>query len=69
MTETEELAYLKARIASVFAQREALKADLSSGKLRPRQGFAALETVDAELSALDSRFKALWDKQNAHSSK
>ena len=67
MTEAEEMDYLKNRIAAVFAQRENLKADLASGKLRPRAGFAALESVDAELSALDSRFKTLWDKQQQKS--
>lgn len=63
MTEAEEMDYLKNRIALVFTRRENLKADVESGKLRPRQGFAALESVDAELSALDLRFKTLWDKQ------
>lgn len=63
MTEIEELAALKARIASVFARREQLKQAMGEGSMPPRQGFRALESVDAELSALDSRFKQLWDAQ------
>ncbi|OQX11439.1 MAG: hypothetical protein BWK73_17645 [Thiothrix lacustris] len=63
MTATEELADLKARIATVFAQRERLKQALGAGNMPPRQGFRELESVDAELSALDLRFKQLWDAQ------
>ncbi len=63
MTAAEELADLKARIATVFAQRENLKKAMGEGKMPPRQGFQALESVDAELSALDLRFKQLWDAQ------
>ncbi len=65
MTEAEEMDYLRNRIALVFARRESLKADLETGKLRPHEGFAALENVDAELSVLDLRFKTLWDKQHS----
>lgn len=63
MTEAEELASLKARIATVFAQREQLKQAMNAGNIAPRQGFRELESVDAELSALDLRFKQLWDAQ------
>lgn len=63
MTEIEELADLKARIAQTFARREALKQALSNGSVPPRQGFKELAEVDAALSALDSRFKQLWDAQ------
>ena len=63
MTEAEKLASLKARIATVFAQREQLKQAMNAGNIAPRQGFRELESVDAELSALDLRFKQLWDAQ------
>ena len=65
MTETAELADLKARIAQTFAQREALKQALGNGSVPPRQGFKELAEVDAALSALDSRFKQLWDAQHS----
>lgn len=65
MTVAEEMDYLKKRIALVFARRETLKAALECGKTHPREGFSALEAVDAELSALDLRFKHLWDAQHA----
>ncbi|QTR47699.1 hypothetical protein J9253_07205 [Thiothrix litoralis] len=63
MTVAEELVDLKARIATVFAQRESLKQAMGEGKMPPRQGFRELESVDTELSALDLRFKQLWDAQ------
>ncbi|MDD5394385.1 MAG: hypothetical protein PHE17_15325 [Thiothrix sp.] len=63
MTAAEELADLKARIATVFAQREQLKQAMNAGNIAPRQGFRELESVDEELSALDLRFKQLWDAQ------
>lgn len=63
MTETEELADLKARIAEVFARRENLKQAMGEGSILPRQGFRELEATDTELSALDLRFKQLWDAQ------
>lgn len=65
MTVAEELVDLKARIATVFAQRESLKQAMGEGKMPPRQGFRELESVDTELSALDLRFKQLWDAQQA----
>lgn len=60
-----EIQQTQARIAEVFARREQLKHALDSGTLPARLGFSQLETVDRELSELDSRFKALWDA--AHS--
>ncbi|MEB4593194.1 hypothetical protein VSS37_19605 [Candidatus Thiothrix sp. Deng01] len=63
MADTEEMADLRARIATVFARREQLKQAMGEGSIPPRQGFRELENVDAELSALDSRFKQLWDAQ------
>lgn len=63
MTETEEMDKLRACIAAVFARREQLKQALDEGSMPVRQGFQELEAVDKELSALDSRFKQLWDAQ------
>lgn len=65
MTETEEMDALRARIASVFARREQLKQAVGDGSMPAREGFRELEKVDAELSALDLRFKQLWDAQQA----
>lgn len=64
MNAEQEMAELKGRIAEVFARRERLKQELESGALPPRAGFARLEETDRELSALDSRFKTLWDAAN-----
>jgi hypothetical protein len=63
MTEVEEMADVKARIAEVFARRESLKQGMGDGTIPPRQGFRELAEVDVELSALDLRFKQLWDAQ------
>ncbi|MBU0653778.1 MAG: hypothetical protein KJ914_01460 [Gammaproteobacteria bacterium] len=63
MTEVEEMAEVKARIAEVFARRESLKQGMGAGRIPPRQGFRELAEVDVELSALDLRFKQLWDAQ------
>lgn len=56
-----ELQQLKSRIAEVYARRERLKQALDNGQLAPRAGFPQLDTVDRELSDLDTRFKAMWD--------
>ncbi|MEW5787389.1 MAG: hypothetical protein AB1899_06005 [Pseudomonadota bacterium] len=55
------LADLKARIAQTWARRENLKAQLAAGQLAPHTGLRQLETLDRDLSDLDSRYKALWD--------
>jgi hypothetical protein len=58
---------LRAEIAALAAKREALKQAMEqwyAGSGRGRfPGLAELETVDRELSALDTRFKTLWDKR------
>lgn len=61
MHDDEEMQKLKSRIAEVFARRERLKQALNDGSLQPRSGFPQLEATDSELSALDSRYKRLWD--------
>jgi hypothetical protein len=61
MTTQQEIIQLKARIAQVYAQREGLKRALETGALAPRAGLQQLDETDRLLSALDTRFKALWD--------
>jgi len=56
---------LKQKIAGLYKQRESLKQALEAGAIKPAQGFARLDTIDAELSELDSAYKLLWDKHNA----
>lgn len=63
MTEAEEMDELRVRIATTFARREQLKQALGESTIPARRGFRELEAVDRELSALDSRFKQLWDAQ------
>ena len=60
----QEMQQIKGRIAKVYARREQLKQALASGRLAPRAGFPQLVATDQELSALDSRYKALWDAAN-----
>ncbi len=62
----QEINRLKSRIAETYVRREALKRDLETGALPPRRGFARLETIDRELSELDTRFKQLWDASRAN---
>lgn len=62
----QEIQQVKQRIAEVYARREQLKAELQSGAIAPRVGLARLDETDQELSALDSRFKRLWDAQRAN---
>ncbi|MDD4881130.1 MAG: hypothetical protein PHR30_02930 [Gallionellaceae bacterium] len=57
----QEMQQIKGRIAEVYARREQLKQALDSGRLAPRAGFPQLDATDQELSALDSRYKTLWD--------
>lgn len=57
----QELHQLKASIAEVYARRERLKLTLAEGALSAREGLAALEVIDLQLSALDSLYKTLWD--------
>lgn len=61
MTTQQEISYLKDRIAQVYARREGLKRALETGALAPRAGLQQLDETDRLLSALDTRFKALWD--------
>lgn len=61
MPAEQEIQRLKSRIAEVYAHREQLKRALEIGALPPRAGFTQLEQTDRELSALDTRFKTLWD--------
>ncbi len=63
MTDAEEMAELRACIAATFTRREQLKQAVGEGFIPARQGFRELEAIDKALSALDSRFKQLWDKQ------
>lgn len=56
-----ELQQLKARIAEVVAEREALKRAIESGRLGAAEGLRRLELLDNELSALDTAFKRDWD--------
>lgn len=58
-TEADELIQLKTRIATLWANREGLKQQLAAGTLAPHAGLRQLETLDRELSDLDSRFEAL----------
>ncbi len=52
---------LKAHIAEVVTEREALKQAIESGRLGAAEGLRRLEPLDNELSALDSAFKREWD--------
>lgn len=61
----QEIQQVKQHIATVCARREQLKGELQTGVIAPRVGLARLEATDRELSALDSRFKQLWDAQQA----
>jgi hypothetical protein len=61
MTSQQEISQLKDRIAQVYAQRERLKRELETGVLATRTGLRQLDETDRLLSALDTRFKALWD--------
>lgn len=65
MNDTATLDELKQRIAALWQQREDLKAQLESSRDNKtrRTIWQALETVDTQLSELDSRFKRLWDEQ------
>jgi hypothetical protein len=67
-----ELERIKATIAEVVVDRERLKAEMEqwySGRWKGSFPKAAeLERLDATLSALDSRFKTLWDASKARSS-
>jgi chromosome segregation ATPase len=64
MTDTEEMSQLREQIAQTVAQRDALKLAIENGSTPARNGLRELIEVDARLSALDSRFKHLWDSAN-----
>jgi uncharacterized protein (DUF4213/DUF364 family) len=64
----DEAARLKSAIAAVFARRATLKAEMEAwyaqGKLRYPNNDELLR-IDAELASLDTRFKQVWDAQQA----
>lgn len=59
------LAVLKQQIAHTAEQRNFLKREMdswyASGQRGRFSGYAELETVDAQLSVLDTAYKRLWD--------
>jgi hypothetical protein len=63
-----EMDALRVEIAALAAKRETLKQAMEkwyAGAGRGRYpGMAELEAVDGELSALDTRFKRLWDARH-----
>jgi chaperonin cofactor prefoldin len=61
MTDAQEMNQLRDQIAKTVAQRDALKMAIENASVPARQGLRELNEVDARLSALDSRFKQLWD--------
>ncbi len=64
MTDAEAMKQLREQIAATVTQRDALKLAIENGSMPARQGLRDLIEVDARLSALDSRFKRLWDDAN-----
>ena len=68
MTDGKEISQLREQIAATVAQRDALKLAIENGSMPARQGLRELIEVDARLSALDSRFKRLWDAANPRKS-
>ena len=58
-----EMQRLRARIAEVVARRDALKQAIEKGELPPSRGLRQLESLDRELSELDTAFKQRWDAQ------
>lgn len=60
----DDEAGLRAQIAATWATREAIKADLAARGRPVREVLARLARVDALLSSLDTRFKALWDSRH-----
>jgi len=68
-TADEDMAPLRADIRAVVTRRDRLKAAMEAWyDNRPGGRFpqmAELLSLDERLSALDSRFKRLWDRQQA----
>jgi len=68
-TADEDMAQLRADIRAVVTRRDRLKAAMEAWyDNRPGGRFpqmAELLSLDERLSALDSRFKRLWDRQQA----
>lgn len=64
----DEAARLKSAIAAVFARRATLKAEMEAwyaqGKLRFPHNDELLR-IDAQLAYLDTRYKQVWDAQQA----
>jgi hypothetical protein len=68
MTSTEEMIRLRELIAQTVIQRDALKLAVEEGSIPLRRGLRELDEVDTRLSALDTRFKHLWDSANPRNS-
>jgi hypothetical protein len=68
MTDTEEMKQLRQQIAQTVRQRDALKLAIENASIPARKGLRELIEMDARLSALDSRFKHLWDNTNPRKS-
>lgn len=66
MNASQELNALKAEIADRFARREQLKQTIAATRdpAQRRALWQTLENEDAALSALDTRFKRLWEAQS-----
>ncbi|KIM11324.1 MAG: hypothetical protein KU37_06725 [Sulfuricurvum sp. PC08-66] len=67
---TPEMAQIKAMIIESFRQRESLKNAMKAWyEERPNAHFPMTQNlilVDATLSKLDTHYKTLWDRFNAH---
>lgn len=72
LTSVDNMAWLKQRIASDYADKQCLTESMErwydAGHHQRFPDFNALNYVTTRLSRMDSRYKALWDQQhpNAH---
>jgi chromosome segregation ATPase len=64
MTDSEEMDQLREQIAQTLKQKEALKLAIENATISRRKALRELEQADIRLSALDDRFKRLWDAAN-----
>lgn len=59
---------IKVRIAQVMAKRDYLKSEIDAwqngSQINPMPRVRELESLDRELSVLDSQYKRLWDSRN-----
>ena len=66
----EEMQRIKSSISEVVGRREQLKRDMEAWYAGPWRGsfprVFELETIDKELSSLDTRYKRLWDARQPH---